>query len=670
MRRDTPPLAFAGCGPIDVSEVMMSRKHMNRISSALLAAAIGTASAAEHPLDPLSFDEHWDVLQILYDAGKLDPDTTFSGVHLYEPDKAAVLAWTAGAPMPRQAKAVVRNGEDAFEAVVDLAHGRLESYAKLEGVQPYFTSGEGRKALDNMLEHPDFVAAIKRRGYDDTTFLNCSIGPPGYFGTDEQRGRRVGHGSCRDVRGVRNGWVRGLAGLDVVVDMKTNEVIRVVDEGVVPIPETKADFDRTSTPAPRDVPSPIAVTQPGGPGYDVDGHWISWQNWRFHLRADQRVGPVLSLVTYEDGDDVRSVLYQASLSEIFVPYSDPSFHWYHRNFIDAGEFAASGLMKPLVPGADCPAYASYFSALISDQSGHPETRPNIYCVFERESGDPSWRHRSGELDIALKRDLVIRSVAVIGNYDYIFDWVLHQDGSIHVGVGATGIVEAKTVKSRDARSGTDDDAYGRFVDDHIVGVNHDHYFAFRLDLDVDGTRNNFVVDRLVTEILPPESPRRSVWKREAWQPSTELEARLKIHHDAPALWRFLSTSRTTRLGYPTSYQIRPGMTAGVLLSEDDYPRRRAGFIDYHLWVTPYDRDELYAAGDYPTLSEPGMGLPAWTKANRDIVGKDVVAWYTVGMHHLVRAEDWPVMPVLWHWFEIRPFDFFDRNPALDLPRPH
>jgi primary-amine oxidase len=39
----------------------------------------------------------------------------------------------------------------------------------------------------------------------------------------------------------------------------------------------------------------------------------------------------------------------------------------------------------------------------------------------------------------------------------------------------------------------------------------------------------------------------------------------------------------------------------------------------------------------------------------------------MGFHHVVRAEDWPVMPVSWHTFEIRPFDFFDANPAMNLP---
>jgi primary-amine oxidase len=46
-----------------------------------------------------------------------------------------------------------------------------------------------------------------------------------------------------------------------------------------------------------------------------------------------------------------------------------------------------------------------------------------------------------------------------------------------------------------------------------------------------------------------------------------------------------------------------------------------------------------------------------------------VVWYTFGMHHVVRLEDWPVMPRQHVGFSLQPFGFFDRNPVLDLPRP-
>ena len=42
-------------------------------------------------------------------------------------------------------------------------------------------------------------------------------------------------------------------------------------------------------------------------------------------------------------------------------------------------------------------------------------------------------------------------------------------------------------------------------------------------------------------------------------------------------------------------------------------------------------------------------------------------WYVFGIHHITRPEDWPVMPSDTVSFMLKPFGFFDRNPALDLP---
>ena len=64
-------------------------------------------------------------------------------------------------------------------------------------------------------------------------------------------------------------------------------------------------------------------------------------------------------------------------------------------------------------------------------------------------------------------------------------------------------------------------------------------------------------------------------------------------------------------------------------------------------------------------------MTAWPfglKANRTMANADIVGCYTLGFHHITRAEDWPVMPTMWHEFAIRTFHFFKRNPVLDLPK--
>ena len=64
-----------------------------------------------------------------------------------------------------------------------------------------------------------------------------------------------------------------------------------------------------------------------------------------------------------------------------------------------------------------------------------------------------------------------------------------------------------------------------------------------------------------------------------------------------------------------------------------------------------------------------VGLPEFTAANRSVENTDLVVWYTFGAHHIVRPEDWSVMPVVKIGFMLKPVGFFDRNPGLDVPPP-
>jgi len=622
-----------------------------------------------HPLDGLSSAEQWSVREVLLASGKLGDNLRFVSVDLHAPSKAAMLAWKPGLPLKREALVVLTGGLSTYEAVVDVTGRSLASWREVRGLAS-LVSSEQDMISELAQNDPRMIEGFKKRGIPDLATVRCYGISPGYFGTPEGDGKRLAMARCWDRRGVYNADGRPVEGLYAWIDVVGKKVIRVVDSGVAPVPQGPVDLEPEAIGPARETPGPMRIDQPLGPGFQRDGGVVSWQNWSFHVRLENRRGAVVSLVRYDDAGRTRSVMYEGALSEIFVPYMDPGESWYNSTFIDLGEYTADGVLSPLEPGEDCPGNATYLDAFAPDDKGMPRPRRKVACLFEREAGQVAWRHLNwlgGSVASRGARDLVLRTIANLGNYDYVFDWVFQQDGSLRVVAGSTGVVNTKAVVSRSAAEpgAARDGVYGRFVAANTVAPNHDHFFAFRLDLDVDGTANSFVVDTLKPQRLPEGSLRKSLWVVQPEIAKTESQAKRDMHESA--LWRFVNPKVTGPLGYPVSYQIRGGHSATSLLSDDDFPQKRAGFIRHALWVTPYRADEVYAAGDYPTQSRGEDGLPTWTKPNRPIENTDIVAWYTVGMHHVVRAEDWPVMPVVWHDFEIRPFDFFARNPALDIP---
>ena len=67
----------------------------------------------------------------------------------------------------------------------------------------------------------------------------------------------------------------------------------------------------------------------------------------------------------------------------------------------------------------------------------------------------------------------------------------------------------------------------------------------------------------------------------------------------------------------------------------------------------YD-DERYPSGQFVNQNPGDAGIDTWVRADRDIDGTDIVLWHTFGLTHFPRPEDWPIMPVDYAGFVLKP----------------
>jgi primary-amine oxidase len=493
------------------------------------------------------------------------------------------------------------------------------------------------------------------------------------YDLEDPRGRRL----IRPLTFVRsreddNGYARPVEGLIVLVDLDLMEVIDVRDHGVVPLPEKAGNytpelaFDEDNRPGftrLRDDVRPIEITQPEGPSFTVDGHAVSWQKWRLRVGYSPREGLVLHQVGYEDKGRLRPVVYRASLSEMYIPYADPAPTHRIKNVFDEGEYGVGLLLNPLQLGCDCLGEIHYFDAVANDQDGQPITIPNAICMHEEDYG-VAWKHtdfRTEKMEVRRSRRLVVSCFATVGNYEYGFFWYLYTDGGIQFEVKLTGVISTGAVPPGE------EPRFGNLVAPGLYGPHHQHFFNVRLDMQVDGERNSvYEVDSVP---LPPgaDNPYGNAWVTQKTLLGRESEAQRLIDPFAARVWYVVNPSSVNELGQPAGYKLMPGDNVLPLQQEGSQAFSRAQFAYKHLWVTAYDPHEMFAAGDYPNQCENAGGLPEFVKSDRPLEDQDVVVWYSFGAHHVVRPEDWPVMPVSYIGFHLKPVGFFDGNPALDLP---
>jgi primary-amine oxidase len=626
-----------------------------------------------HPLDPLSAEEIRRAVAIVRRDRGVGAGWRFASIELKEPAKADLPALEAGRRAARDALIVCFNRDDgqAYRATVSLTGDDVTGWEHLPGQQPNMTVDEWHECDVMLRSQPAFIGALEKRGISDMSRVLSDMWAYGAALVPERyAGRRIGW--C-DVwyRGseLGNPYARHLSGLHPVVDLNTMELLELEDShqgGQGPErtgPEVMGEYLPDLLPMRLRSVAPLHITQPDGVGFTLDGTLLSWQNWQLRLGFNHREGLVLHQVTVKDGERRRPIAHRLSFAEMVVPYRDAGPDHYRRTAFDIGEWGLGFMTTSLALGCDCLGEITYLDAVVHDSAGEPQTIANAICIHEEDSG-VLWKHvdeRAGA-EVRRARRLVVSFHVTVANYEYLVYWRFYQDGNIECEVRATGIM----VTSETAAAGSRP-ANGTLVDHGIYAPFHQHFIVVRLDLDIDGTDNTVYKTESKPAQPGPDDPYALGLTVTSTPLRTEEDGKQDYDWSTQRGWKIVNDNVTNALGTPVGYKLIPSATFPPLLDPDSPAFKRAQVIGHTLWVTPNREDERWPCGDFPVQAERDTGLPEWTAANRPIENTDVVLWYVFGIHHITRPEDWPVMPADTVSFWLKPFGFFDRNPALDVP---
>jgi len=620
-----------------------------------------------HPLDPLSAAEIERAWEIVRTERARGPRVRAIFIMLHEPAKKVVLAHRPGDAVERAAFVVLIDSGPGktYEAVVSLSSDRVRSWEHVPGAQPAIVQDEFVDCEAAVRADPRWQEALRRRGVTDFSLAMVDSWSAGNFGFPQDEGRRLVRALTWMRRHAQdNGYARPVANLLTVVDLNAMEVVAVEDGGVVPLPPEDGNYTPEAA-GTRTGLKPVEIRQPEGPSFELAGHELRWQKWRMRIGFTPREGLVLHTVSYEDEGRERPILYRASIADMVVPYGDPRPTYFHRNAFDVGEYGIGTLANSLENGCDCLGEIRYLDAVVNDGRGRPVALANAICVHEEDAGI-LWKHvdwRLGTTEVRRSRRLVVSSISTVGNYEYGFYWYFYLDGTIQCEVKLTGVI-SNGAEPLDAKP-----RWGEMVAPGVYGPIHQHFFNARLDMMVDGPDNSVYEVNTVADAPGPENPHHNAFHAEATLLASEGQAQRLLDPLAGRFWKVVNPSVRNRLGEPVAYKLMPGENVRPFAGPEASVTKRAAFMTRHLWVTRHDPRERYAAGEYPNQHPGGAGLPAYVRDDAPLENTDVVLWYTFGAHHIVRPEDWPVMPVTTIGFMLKPVGFFDRNPALDVPRP-
>lgn len=644
-----------------------------------------TAKAVpSHPLAPLTATEITSAAAIIKASWPAHTDLHYKVVTLEEPPKTEVVQYLdaehSGSPRPSISRKAflnyyIRNTNKYHEAVVDLTSGRVLHNVLLGPFVHANGDGDEIVAIEKVaLADEGVKAAIAKLELPEGTVV---ISDPWIYGSDGVNDEERLYQCFLYMRDPLNS--SEVDSNHYALPLPISPVITTDDMKVIRIDILPTGADNTLKelgPYPVHPPNeyvpeyqtqrtdlkPLNVVQPEGASFNVTREGtssvIDWQKWKFRVGFNQREGMVLYDVRYDN----RSLFYRLSMSDMNIPYADPRHPYHKKSAFDLGDAGAGIMANNLKLGCDCLGSIYYLDAVLSDDKGGVLPMDNVVCIHEQDAGI-AWKHtnyRTGRAAVARSRELVLQSIITVSNYEYILAFIFNQAGQLEYEIRATGILSTQPIEEGI------EVPFGTVVHPGVLAVHHQHIFSLRIDPALEGQNNRLVYDEAFAMPRSEFNPHGTGYYVQ--ETVVDQSGGYDIDYDSNRTFKIQNVDvRNPINGKPVAYKIQAPPFQKILSDKDSFNYKRAEFSDHNIYVVKYKDGELYAGGKYTNQSRGGTGVRSWADRKENVKDTDFVVYVQCGINHIPRIEDFPVMPCEILKIHLKPVNFFDKNPALDVP---
>ncbi|KAK5165228.1 uncharacterized protein LTR77_009326 [Saxophila tyrrhenica] len=393
--------------------------------------------------------------------------------------------------------------------------------------------------------------------------------------------------------------------------------------------------DRRGSELPMDALPPPQAVRAGPARYSVDqeAKYVEWMDFSFYIGFTRDRGMAL----YDIRHKGQRILYELSLQEALAHYAggDPtqSGTAYLDTFYGFGPYAFE-----LVPGYDCPAYASYMNtSFYIDETTH--THINSICFFEFDADYPMQRHSTGTYVANTKNVyFTVRSVSTVGNYDYMFSYEFYLDGSIKVTVRASGYIQSAYFAANED--------YGYQIHDALSGSMHDHVLNYKADFDILGKANSFQMTTFVPtmETYPWHDRPRNTMRVNRTMLKSESEGKIFYTGNGATQYRVVNTDKPNKYGEYRGYRILPSDgTCHLTVQNSSNLEAAVHPFTHDLYVLRQKDTEPRSCHPYNGFDvyDPMIDFSEFFEDDESLEQEDLVVYFNLGMHHLPHTGDLP-----------------------------